>query len=197
MAETTTATDAGRELLAKYVGDMAAVETHIEEAIDRQLDMTKDDAKVGPLVREFHDAIRQQKQTMIDLRDSLGSTAGNPIKEFGTDILGKAAGLIDKIRADAISKALRDDYTAFNLAAVSYVMLYTTAKGVGDDKVAETAEQHLSTYAGFIMRINDVIPSVVLSELKDEEGVTVGGGAAGQATSMVDRVWKAAGRANK
>ena len=53
----TMVTDNGMELLQKYVGDMAALESHIEEAIVRQLDMTKDDATAGPLIREFHDMI--------------------------------------------------------------------------------------------------------------------------------------------
>lgn len=38
---------------------------------------------------------------------------------------------------------MRDDCTAFNFAAVSYGMLYTTAAGLGDHDVAEIADKHL------------------------------------------------------
>lgn len=181
---------AGKELLAKYVGDMAALESHIEEAIDRQLGMTKGDSQVGPLVREFHDTIRQQRDTMIQLRDDLGSNAANPIKEIGGEILGKAAGLIDKVRADSVSKALRDDYTAFNLAAVSYSMLYTTAKAVGSQPVASAAKTALTSYAGLVQKINQVIPDVVLAEISDTDGLTVATGVADDTRKMVNTAWK-------
>jgi ferritin-like metal-binding protein YciE len=182
--------DNGLNLLQKYVGDMAALESHIEEAIDRQLDMTKDDAKAGPLIREFHDMIKTQRDTMTALRDDLGSNAGNPVKEIGSEILGKAAGLIDKVRADSISKSLRDDYTAFNLAAISYTMLYATAKGVGSDDVATVAQNHLRNYARAVQKINHVIPDVVVAELADEEGFT-SNGVAKKTRDMVDKAWKA------
>ncbi len=181
--------DAGTELLAKYVGDMAALESHIEEAIDRQLGMTKNDARVGPLVREFHDTIKTQRDNIIEIRDALGSTSGNPIKEIGAEILGKAAGLIDKVRADSISKALRDDYAAFSLAAISYSMLYTTAKGVGSSKVANAAQTGLTNYARALQKINHVIPDVVIAELADEDGMTVVQGVADDSREMVDKAW--------
>jgi ferritin-like metal-binding protein YciE len=186
---TTMVSDNGKELLQKYVGDMAALESHIEEAIDRQLDMTKDDAKAGPLIREFHDMVKMQRDKITALRDDLGSNAANPVKEIGSEILGKAAGLIDKVRADSISKSLRDDYTAFNLAAISYSMLYTTAKGVGSDEVANVAQNHLRGYARAVQKINHVIPDIVVAELSNEDGFS-GSGVAGATREMVDQAWK-------
>ncbi|MGD9711834.1 MAG: hypothetical protein AB7V46_07195 [Thermomicrobiales bacterium] len=183
---------AGQELLAKYVGDMAALESHIEEALDRQLGMAKGDTAVGPLVREFHDTVRDQRNRIIELRDSLGSTGGNPIKEVGTTILGRAAGIIDKVRADGLSKALRDDYAAFSLAAISYSMLYTTAKGVGSSEVASAAQTGLSNYARALQKINQVMPDVVVAELADEDGMTAIQGVADETRRMVDTAWKSA-----
>jgi ferritin-like metal-binding protein YciE len=196
MPSSTTLSEAGRDLLAKYVGDMAALETHIEEALDRQLDVSKDDPVSGPAIREFHDMVRSQRDTMIELRDSLGSNAANPIKELGSNLLGMAAGLIDKVRADALSKSLRDDYVAFNLAAISYSMLYTTAKGVGSDEVASAAKAGLKNYARAVQRINHLMPDVVLSELADEDGITVIGGVAEEARRMTDKAWKSTSGGN-
>ena len=45
--------------------------------------------------------------------------------------------MIDKIRAEELSKDLRDDYTALNLSAISYVMLITTSLACGDRETAE------------------------------------------------------------
>jgi len=190
------ASEAGKELLAKYVGDMAALESHIEEALDRQLGMAKDNPTAGPLVQEFHDMVRNQRDQIVELRDSLGSTAGNPIKEVGGSILGKAAGLIDKVRADAVSKALRDDYAAFSLASISYSMLHTTAKGVGSSEVASVAQAGLKNYAKAIQQINHVMPDVVLAELADEDGITVVQGVGDETRRMVDEAWNSNDQGN-
>ena len=136
---------------------MVALESHIEEALDRQLGLSKDDPATLAAVQGFHDMVKTQRDAMKALQEEIGTTAGNPVIKAGTAILGKAAGMIDKIRTEGISKALRDDYTAFNLAAVSYTMLYTTATALGDQRVADVAEKHLRGYAGAVQKINHLI----------------------------------------
>ena len=56
-------------------------------------------------------------------------------------MIGAVTGVIDKFRSEGIAKALRDDQTAFNLAAVSYTMLMTTAKAAGSPDVVSAAEK--------------------------------------------------------
>ncbi len=112
--------------IADYVGDMVALESHIEEALDRQLTEVRDDPEAATAVQRFHDTVKQHRDTLIALQEDIGSTPGNPIKAAGAALLGKAAGVIDLVRTEGISKSLRDDYTAFSLAAISYSMLYTT-----------------------------------------------------------------------
>jgi ferritin-like metal-binding protein YciE len=187
--------DKNQKTLSDWVGDVAAIETHIEEALDRQLKQTKDDAIAGPAVQAFHDMVKLQKDVVIALRDDLGGTAGSPIKQAGASILGKAAGVIDMVRAEGLSKSLRDDYTAFNLAAVAYTMLHTTAVALGDQRVATLAESHLRGYAGAIQKINHIISDVVVAELaKDKHEVR--SSAAATTKKMVDKVWKETDQSN-
>jgi ferritin-like metal-binding protein YciE len=155
--------------IADYLGDLISVETHIEQALDHQLNLTKDDETAGPLVQEFHDTVRDQLQALKDLQKEKGTTAGNPVIAAATTVLGKAAGVIDMIRTEGISKALRDDNTAFNLAAVSYSMFYVTASGLGDQTSADLAEKHLRAYASAIQKLNHVLPKVVLNELANDD----------------------------
>lgn len=185
-----TTNEKNQKTIADYVGDMVALESHIEEALDRQLDMTKGDTTLGPVIQQFHDMVKKQRDHMKALREELPEdTAGNTIIEVGSTLLGKAAGIIDKIRTEGESKALRDDYTAFNLAAVSYGMLYTTATALGNAKVAEIAERHLRGYAKAVQQINDLIPKVVVAELQ-KDGHQVDQGAAGKAEKMIDQAWR-------
>ena len=86
---------------------------------------------------------------------------------------------------------MRDDYAAFSLAAISYSMLHTTALGLGNQRVATTAEQFLTDYAGAIERINEIISSVVDRELV-KDGHRTAPGAVAATNTMVDNAWHSA-----
>ena len=171
MAQTTTSrevSDKHRRTIADYVGDMAALESHIEEALDRQLTEVKDDPVALAAVRDFHDMVKRHRDTLKAMDEETGKTIGTPIKEAGAALFGKAAGIIDLVRSEGISKGLRDDYAAFSLAAISYSMLHTTATALGDSRVASLAERHLRDHADAIMRINEIMPEVVMRELEKD-----------------------------
>ena len=172
MAQTTSksseVSDKHRQTIADYVSDMAALEAHIEEALDRQLIEVKDDPDAIAAVREFHDMVKRHRDTLKAMEEETGKTIGTPIKEVGAALIGKAAGIIDLVRTEGISKSLRDDYAAFSLAAISYSMLHTTAIALGDGSVASLAERHLRDHANAIMRINDIMPGVVTRELEKD-----------------------------
>jgi len=171
MAQTTTSREVNekhQQTIADYVGDMAALESHIEEALDRQLTEVKDDPSALAAVRDFHDMVKRHRDTLKAMEEETDKTIGAPIKEAGAALIGKAAGIIDLVRTEGISKGLRDDYAAFSLAAISYSMLHTTATALGDDRVASLAERHLRDHADAIMQINKIMPGVVMRELEKD-----------------------------
>jgi len=170
MAQTTSpeVSDKHRQTIADYVGDMVALESHIEEALDRQLTEVKDDPIALAAVRDFHDMVKRHRDTLKATEQETGKTIGTPIKEAGAALFGKAAGVIDLVRTEGISKGLRDDYAAFSLAAISYSMLHTTATALGDSRVTSLAERHLRDHADAIMRINEIMPGVVIRELEND-----------------------------
>lgn len=182
-----------QKTIADYVGDMTALEAHIEEALDKQLTEVKDDAVALAAVQAFHDTVKQHRDTLRDLQEETGSTVGNPIKDAGAALLGKAAGIIDLVRTEGISKSLRDDYAAFSLAAISYSMLYTTADGLGDKRVASLAARYLQDYAEALMRINEIMPEVVARELA-KDGHQVRDGAVDDTRKIVNKAWEASER---
>ena len=177
--------------IADYVGDMVALESHIEEALDRQLTETEDDPEARAAVQRFHDMVKQHRDTLKALQEQVGTTAGNPIIEAGSALLGKAAGVIDLVRTEGISKSLRDDYAAFSLAAISYSMLHTTSLGLGNPQVASLAERHLTDYAGAIERINEIMPGVVDRELA-KDGHQTDTSAVATTRKVVATAWKTA-----
>jgi len=192
MAQATTppeVSDKHRQTIADYVGDMAALESHIEEALDRQLTEVKDDPMALAAVRDFHDMVKRHRDTLKAMEEETGKTVGTPIKETGAALFGKAAGIIDLLRTEGISKGLRDDYAAFSLAAISYSMLHTTATGLGDGRVASLAERHLRDHADAIMRINEIMPGVVIREL-EKDGHQADNTAAEATREAVLRSWQ-------
>jgi ferritin-like metal-binding protein YciE len=182
--------DKSQKTIADYVGDMVALNSHIEEALDRQLTMPNDIPAAKSAIQGFHDMVKAQRDTLKSYQAEVGSTAGNPIIEAGSNILGKAAGMIDKIRTEGVSKALRDDYTAFNHAAMGYTMLYATATALGDQRTARMAQQGLEAYAGAVQKINHIIGEVVVAELRKDDHKVSGANAAQETRSMVDRAWR-------
>ena len=188
------ADDKNMKTLQDWCSDMVALESHIEEALDRQLKEVKDDPQASMMVRQFHDMVKSQRDMMKQHLESIGGKPTGGVKELGSQLLGVAAGVIDKIRAEGQSKNLRDDYTAFNLAAIGYTMLYTTATALGDSKTATVAENHLRGYARAIQQINHVIANVVVLELRKDEHTIVNPNAEQQTRQMVGRIWKETGQ---
>jgi ferritin-like metal-binding protein YciE len=176
--------------IADYVEDMYAVESHIAEALDRQLSMFADQPEIRAEIVGFHAMANAQRDALAQLKKDLPKEpVGNTVKDVGSAVLGKAAGLIDKIRRESDAKALRDDYTAFNLAAVSYGMLHTTALALDEPNVAKLADTHLRGYAGAAQKINRLLPAVVVHDL-EQDGLQTNAKAIKAAQSAIKKAWK-------
>lgn len=184
------ATATNEKIVADYLGDMVAVESHIEEALDRQLELKSGNSDADSAIRQFHDMVKANRDALKAHQELIGSTAGNPVIEAGSAILGKVAGLIDKVRAESVAKALRDDYTAFNLAAVGYTMLHTTALALGDQPTADLAANGLRSHAAAVQKINHILPGVVVWELQRDGLQLADPNAAKQTTAALDKIWK-------
>ena len=111
-----------RDTVKKYVGDMVALETHIEEALDAQVGKItdQDHPQTAAAVRRFHDMVKRHRDALKEHLQSMGGEEGSPLKSAVTTVSGMAAGLISQVRPEAVSKALRDDYTSCNHAAMGY-----------------------------------------------------------------------------
>jgi hypothetical protein len=68
-------------------------------------------------------------------------------------------------------------------------MLHTTGKALMDEQTADMAASFLMDYTPLITEINEVIPEVVVSELRDETEL-LDPRAAEQATERTQQAWK-------
>ena len=157
------------EAINSYVGDMLALEDHIEKAIKSQLADLKDYPDIVSELRQIHRQIEHHisdLRTLSDRRNAGGVVES--VKRAGSAVAGAAAGLIDLVRTEGLPKNLRDDYTAFNLANIGYLMLHTTALALGDQEVADLARQHFRDYAAVILRFDSLVPAAVVRYLQEE-----------------------------
>src|SRR5215210_4763893 len=179
-----------QDSLQQYVSDMLAVERHLLPALENQ---SKDDRfaqypEAQRLVNRIESTVRSHIKGLEQHLESLGGDPASPIKSAVTAVLGVAASVIENVRTDPVSKNLRDDYTALNLAAIGYTMLHTTGQALMDQQTADLAASFLMDYTPLITEISKVIPEVVVSELRDETEV-LDPAAAEQAVERTQQAW--------
>mgnify|MGYP000529200261 CR=1 FL=1 len=185
------ATETPHSTLTTYVSDMHALVSHGLQAIERQVDNLKDKSTKHPeayaAVRDFQRTL-QAHASMLDARvNALGGSSTQPVKDAVSAVAGFAAGLINAVRAEEASKSIRDDYTYFSHVAIGYLMLHTTAAGLGDRETAALAETGYRDAARIIMHIDHIMPTLVLQELREDGlGVT---DVTSEALSMVKNAW--------
>jgi hypothetical protein len=177
------------EAINSYITDMLALEDHIEKAIRGQLE----DLKGYPdVVRDLKQIHRKVEHHVADLRSLSerrnAKTPTDVIKRVGSALLGLGAAAVDLIRTEGLPKNLRDDYTAFSLATIGYVMLNTTALALDDQEVSELARQHFTEYAEAVTLLHNLIPGAVIGYLK-EEGMPVREGVLPEISRTIEEVW--------
>jgi ferritin-like metal-binding protein YciE len=178
------------EAINSYITDMLALEDHIEKALKGQLTDLKEYPEVVVALRDIHTKVEHHISDLrmaSDRRNASGVVAS--VKRAGSAVAGVAAGVIDLIRTEGLPKNLRDDYTAFNLANIGYVMLHTTALAFEDQEVADLAHQHFRDYTDAIMRLHKLIPAAVVRFL-EQQGVPVRADIVSEVHANVAQAWK-------
>jgi len=178
------------EAINSYITDMLALEDHIEKAVKGQLKDLKDYPEVVVTLRDIHTKVEHHiadLRTLSDRRNVSGVVES--VKRAGSAVAGVAAGVIDLIRTEGLPKNLRDDYTAFSLANIGYVMLHTTALTFEDQEVADLAHQHLRDYTDAVIRLNNLIPAAVV-RLLEQQGLPARADIVSEVNENVAQAWK-------
>lgn len=181
---------ASSKVLKQYVNDMATLNQHIAEALDRQHhdEHLNEFQKAKVLISSAHAIFRRHGDEMHQEVHRLGGALEVAAKEAITHVLGLFASIYDKLRNEPVSRMMRDDYTAFNLAAISCTMLHTVALAFDDKAVAAVALKHLNELTSLIMGFNEIIPDIIVAELRDDPGANTL--VAPEAVQNTQRAWK-------
>jgi hypothetical protein len=179
------------EAINSYLTDMLSLEEHIEKALRGQLEDLKDYPEVIREVQQIHRAVEHHIADLTELTERRNArTAADALKRVGSAVLGLGAAAIDLVRTEGLPKNLRDDYTAFSLATVGYLMLKTTAMALDDSEVADLAHQHFADYARAVTVLHNVIPGAVVRFLR-EDGLLVREDVLPEISRTIEEVWHA------
>jgi ferritin-like metal-binding protein YciE len=177
------------EAINSYITDMLSLEEHIEKAVRGQLNDLEDYPEV---TRDLKQVLRKVEQHVSDLQElserRKARGASDAIKKAGSAVLGVGAAAIDLVRTEGLPKNLRDDYTAFSLATIGYLMLHTTALSLQEREVAELARQHFADYAQSVTLLHNVMPGAVIRYLR-EEGLPVQEGVLPEISRTIEEIW--------
>jgi hypothetical protein len=179
------------EAINSYLTDMLSLEEHIEKAVRGQLEDLEDYPEV---TRDLRQVLRKVEKHVSDLKElSTRRKAQGPsdaIKRAGSAILGLGAAAIDLVRTEGLPKNLRDDYTAFSLATIGYLMLHTTALSLQETEVAQLARQHFADYAEAVTRLHNLIPGAVVRFLR-EDGLPAREDVLPEISRTIEEIWHA------
>jgi len=161
------------EIVGQYLSDMHVLEKHIQEALEKQVATTKEQADVNSALQSYLATTTTHVTRLAARMQALGDQdkVVDKAKEAVTNLFGQAAGAVGAIRTHRTSKDLRDDYTAASLAAISYVMLQTTALACGDEESATLAETQRNETVAMLDWITKTMPTVTVRDLQAERDV--------------------------
>lgn len=156
-----------QEAIQKHLSDMLALERHILEAITRQRDEEEVRRRVeaNELIIRIERMLRQHTASLETLAEAYDARSESALKKAVTGVVGVVAGLYDKVRDHEVSRILRDDYTALSLSAMAYTALHTFGLTIREDRIADTAVQHLRDVTPLLVELSKVLPVVVADEV--------------------------------
>jgi hypothetical protein len=177
------------EAINSYITDMLSLEDHIDKAIRGQLEDLKDYPDVIRDLKQIHRKVEHHISDLKALSERRkAGGAVEALKRAGSAVLGLGAAAIDLVRNEGLPKNLRDDYTAFSLATIGYLMLHTTALALDDQEVADLAHQHFADYAQAVTLLHNVVPGAVIRFLK-EEGLLAREDVLPEISRTIEEIW--------
>lgn len=177
----------------RRVRDLHALEGHVLEALEHQLDLDPRSTEVAQAIEFFRRRVSRSVERIGARIDDMPRVDGARLADSMVGVVGMAIGLVVQLRGTSVARAVRDDRVAFASVVVGYEMLLTTALAVGDVATAQMCELALRDYSACIRRVEDVLPAAALEELEGEPEVTVvNPGVARAVHAAVDRARRAA-----
>ncbi|MES2660586.1 MAG: hypothetical protein V4689_18315 [Verrucomicrobiota bacterium] len=153
--------------LKQYVNDMIGLERDITNAIKLQAEdeRVKEFGELNAILDEIVRASEGRMEELKKLSGEGGGSLGAAVKEGFMAVTGSLAGIYGKIREHPVSRMVRDDIIALDVASVGYGMLLTLGLSIGDEACTALAGRGVDETPPLIIRLTDLLPLIVAGEL--------------------------------
>ena len=160
-----------REYILKYVEDLHSLVTHGLQPFSHQMgeSQMRDHPEVLLAIQGFHGTLQQHATMLTQRMQALGGGASAPVQDAASAVAGVVAGVYNQVRSEAVAKSVRDDYTFISHCTISWLMLLTTSRSLGDHETEELAERGYRDCARMAMEIDRLMPSLVFKELQQDQ----------------------------
>lgn len=174
--------------LRGWVADVQALESHVQQALDQQQEMDPRSPEVAEAIAFLADTVARSVARVEQRLEGMPGEGDPGLAESVADVLGTAAGLVDRMRATTVARSIRDDRVALASIIVGYQMLLTTALAVGDSATAQMCEMALRDYSACVQRVEEVLALATMDDLQADADITVvNGGVAGAVRAAMER----------
>lgn len=174
------------DILTQQLSEQIALEEHLCALLREQITEMDpiDFADARELLRTTSEVLERHFTPLNQLLDTLEDAAEG---ESATNETSAAAANREQQNI-RISRMLRDDYSALNLITISNSLLHSTALTVAASDIATVALQHLEHLTPLVVKIGNLVPSVVARELRAEQ-IAVDASAAETAQRNIHDAW--------
>jgi hypothetical protein len=160
-----------RKYIAKYVEDLHSLVSHGIEPFSHQLSESalQDHSEARRAIEEFRASLQRHESALKQRMQALGTSPTTVVQDTAATVAGIAAGLYNKVRTEAVSKSVRDDYAFLAMCNISWLMLLTTARSLGDHETEELAEAGYRDTARMAIQIDGLMPFLVFQEMQQDQ----------------------------
>ena len=160
-----------RKYIAKYVEDLHSLVSHGLQPFSHQMGESGLGAhpEAAQAIKQCYATLQGHESALKGRMEALGTSPTTAIQDSAAVVAGVAAGLYNRVRTEAVSKSIRDDYVFLSIANISWLMLATTARSLGDHDTEELAERGYRDTARMAMEIDHLMPALVVQEMQQDK----------------------------
>ncbi len=153
--------------LKQYVNDMIGLERDIINAVKLQMedDRITEFTELNEILTQVVNTSGNRLALLKKLSDAEDGTLGAAFKEGVMAVTGTLAGIYGKVREHPVSRMVRDDIIALDVASVGYGMLLTLGLSTAHEECAELAGIGIEETPPLIIALTDLLPVIVAEEL--------------------------------
>ncbi|MCB0338431.1 MAG: hypothetical protein KDD53_02455 [Bdellovibrionales bacterium] len=162
-----------KETLRQYAESILALEQFVVSSLNKQLKTHQsvlnsgEYSKVSHVLEEVQGKLMVQVEDLHELIDEqLDGGKVAVMKESIGTATATLSGLFARLRAEPVSKLVRDTYLGLCALTCGYTMFYSSALATDKEAIAKAALKRLKELTPLVVHLSEALPFAVVAELE-------------------------------